>query len=250
MEGQAQRMSTADQSHQRLGPAPEGWEAWFFVPDDDVRVRRPSDVALALFGAFLVLITALRAEQIGWLESLDTDVVEDVPSWIEGVLSITYVVGALYVLALIVMVAAQGGKRLGLLRDLLLSGVLAALIVIVLTRWVSGQWPELLAEFSDDREPRYTVLRIAVVTAVIVTAAPHLVRPLRRLGWLIIVLVAVAGTGLSIGLLSDALGAIAIGLASGGLVLVAFGSPRGYPRRSVVEEGFGRAGSDGIEHHR
>ena len=165
-------------------------------------------------------------------------------------MSITYVVGALYVLALIVMVAAQGGKRLGLLRDLLLSGVLAALIVIVLTRWVSGQWPELLAEFSDDREPRYTVLRIAVVTAVIVTAAPHLVRPLRRLGWLIIVLVAVAGTGLSIGLLSDTLGAIAIGLASGGLVLVAFGSPRGYPRRSVVEEGFGRAGSDGIEHHR
>lgn len=235
-------MSNADQSPHPPGPAPEGWESWFFVPDDDVRGRRPSDVALALFGAFLVLITALRADQIGWLESLVGDLVEDVPSWIEGVLSISYVVGALYVLALIAMVAAQGSKRLALLRDLLLSGVLAAIVVAILTLWVSGEWPEVLAEFSDDREPVYTVLRIAVVTAVIVTAAPHVVRPLRRLGWLILLLVAVAGTGLSIGLLGDTVGAIGVGLACGGLVLVVFGSPRGYPRRSAVAEALAALG--------
>jgi uncharacterized protein (TIRG00374 family) len=242
VEGQAKRMSNADQSHQRSGPAPEGWESWFFVPDDDVRGRRPSDVALALFGSFLVLITALRADQIGWLESLVGDVVEDVPSWIEGVLSVAYVIGALYVLALVVMVAAQGSKRLGLLRDLLLSGGLAAIVVAILTQWVSGEWPAVLPEFSDDQEPVYTVLRIAVVTAVIVTAAPHVVRPLRRFGWLIILLVAVAGTGLSIGLLGDTAGAIGIGLASAGLVLVMFGSPRGYPRRSVVADGLAALG--------
>lgn len=235
-------MSNADQSHQRSGPGPEGWESWFFVPDDDIRGRRPSDVAVALFGVFLVLITALRADQIGWLESLVGDLVEDVPSWVDGVLSVTYAVGAVYVLALILMVAVQGRRRLALLRDLLLSGVLAALIVIILTRWVSGEWPAVLAEFSDEQEPLYTVLRIAVATAVIVTAAPHVVRPLRRLGWLIILLVAVAGTGLSIGLLSDTLGAIGIGLASAGLVLVMFGSPRGYPRRSVVADGLAALG--------
>jgi len=200
------------------------------------------DIALLLFGAFLVLITALRADQLGWLDGLVSDLVDDIPSWLDGILSITYLVGGLYALALLLMVAVQGRKRIGLLRALVLSGLVAGLVVTILTRWVSGQWPELFPEFADEADPIFTLLRVGIVTAIIMTAAPHVVRPLRRLGWLIILMEAFAGTALLLGLLSDTLGAIGIGMASAGFVLVVFGSPRGYPRRSVVLAGLDTLG--------
>lgn len=228
-------MSDADPS--KPGAPPESWDSWFFVAEDDVRVRRPVDVGLILFGAFLVFITAVRANQLGWLDGLVLDLAEDNPSWVDGILSITYLVGGLYALVLIVMVTVQGRKRLDLLRDLLLAGLVASVTVAILTRWVSGQWPELFPELVDEPDPVYTLLRVGVVTAIIVTAAPHVVRPLRRMGWLVILIEALAGSALLLGLASDTVGAIGIGLASAGLVLVGFGSPRGYPRRSVVLAG-------------
>jgi hypothetical protein len=96
-------MSEADSS--KPGATPEGWDSWFFVAEDDVRVRRPVDVGLLLVGVFLVFITAVRANQLGWLDGLVLDLAEDTPSWVDGILSITYLVGGLYALALIVMVA-------------------------------------------------------------------------------------------------------------------------------------------------
>ena len=59
--------------------------------------------------------------------------------------------------------------------------------------------------------------------------APYAVRPLRRILFLLILLVAIAAMYLGAGYPSDALGGLLLGIAAGAAVLVAFGSPAGRP---------------------
>ena len=61
------------------------------------------------------------------------------------------------------------------------------------------------------------------------SSRPYAVRPLRRILFLVILLVAVAAMYLGAGYPSDALGGLLLGIAAGAAVLVVFGSPAGRP---------------------
>ncbi len=63
-----------------------------------------------------------------------------------------------------------------------------------------------------------------------------------------IVLVAVSGLGLGLGLPGDALGGFGLGLVVGGSILLLFGSPRGYPDSAAVTSAFGRFRLDRARH--
>ena len=75
-----------------------------------------------------------------------------------------------------------------------------------------------------------------MLTALIIVAGPHLTRPVRRFGWLIVILVAISGFALAFGYPSDALGGVGLGMLVGGGVLLVFGSPKGYPATSEVQK--------------
>lgn len=220
------------------------WLDWFFVSDDAARARRPIDVATAVAGAVIILFTAINSDQIRWLEQMIGEMVALFPAWLDSTLSVIYALCGLYALLIIVLAGVRGGRRLGLFRDLLITGALVWLVAALLTRAVDGSWPVLLPEIIDQDQPLYPVLRMAFVTAILLVAAPHLVRPLRRVNWLVVFLVALAATDLGYGLPNDVLGGFGLGLLVAGIVLVVFGSPRGVPNQADVREAASSLGVD------
>jgi uncharacterized protein (TIRG00374 family) len=217
---------------------------WFFVPVDKARARRPVDVALAIFGAFLVLVTILELNQIRWFEDFLVEIVELLPSWLETSFTVVYAVGLVFALLVLGMAVSQWSKRPLLIRDIAVAGGLAIILTIVLSWFVSGEWPVFLPELFPLSETRYPVPRVVLVTTVLVVAGPQLVRPLRRVGWLILVLIFFIAMALGYGLPADALGGLGLGLLSGNLVLVIFGSPQGFPDIADVQRGLEQLGVD------
>ena len=74
--------------------------------------------------------------------------------------------------------------------------------------------------------------------------APYAVRPLRRIFFLLILLVALAAMYLGAGYPSDVLGGLLLGIAAGAAVLVAFGSPAGRPTIDEVRDALTDLGYD------
>ena len=235
-------------TYSNVPEAPDrAWSDSFLVHVDDARGRRPIDAVTAVVGGLLVLFTALKADQLTWLESLIGDIIAQFPEWLDTTFVIVYLVGLLYAVFIVVLVISQGRMRLSLLRDLGLVFLLAAGLATVLTQIVSNAWPVFLPEVFDQVDPLYPVVRVATVTAIVIVAGPHLVRPMRRFGWLMVFLIALAALDLGYGLTTDVLGGIGIGLLSAGIVLVVFGSPRGYPSPADVTRALSMLGVDVID---
>ena len=210
---------------------------WFFVPADDARARRPIDVAIGIFGALLVFVTALRADQIQWFDDFFSQLVDLLPSWLGTTFQVVYGIGLIYALLIVVVALSQVRTRLTLIRDLAIVIGLVLLFTVVLSRLVSGAWPVLLPEVFDQAGPLYPVGRVGLVTAVLAVAGPEMVRPFRRLGWLIVVLMFFFALALGYGLPGDALGGLGIGFVSASILLVGFGSARGLPDAGDVRSG-------------
>ena len=218
--------------------------SWLFVPIDDARARRPVDVVTAVLGAFIILFTAVNSDQIRWFEEMIEEFVALFPSWLDSTLALIYALGGLYAFLIIISAGVRGGRRLGLFRDLLVAAALVIGVTALLTRLIDGAWPVLMPELLGQDGPLYPVLRVGFVTAILVVAAPHLVRPLRWVNWLVAILLALAATDLGYGLPNDVLGGLGVGLFVAGFVLIVFGSPRGVPQRTDVQEAASSLGVD------
>ena len=111
----------------------------------------------------------------------------------------------------------------------------AAVLVVILSFIINDAWPYVFPEMGlEDPAPRFPVLRVAMVTAILVVVGPHVTRPLRRFGWLAIAATAIASISLGYGTPTHIIGSFGIGLFSAGLLLAIVGSPRGYPDPSSV----------------
>jgi uncharacterized membrane protein YbhN (UPF0104 family) len=82
--------------------------------------------------------------------------------------------------------------------------------------------------------PVYPAVRVALASALIATTAPHLGRPIRRLGRWVIALGSLGVVALGISLPLGVVSGLAIGLGSAALVHLAFGSPGGLPSLDQV----------------
>ncbi|MEA3502548.1 MAG: flippase-like domain-containing protein [Actinomycetota bacterium] len=206
-------------------------------------MRRVTDAWLVVVGLTLLLWTALNVDRVATVEAALVDLAQSAPLWFEQVFRISYFLGLLLVWAVIISVIAQGKKRLDLLRDIAIAVATTIGGILFLIWWLDGSIPVLFPEFTEgDGGFTFPILRVATLTAIITVASPHLARPVRRFGWLMIILVAVSGIGLGFGLPGDAVGGIGLGLMAGGAVLLLFGSPMGYPDRAAVTAGLGDLG--------
>src|SRR5262245_19347299 len=199
--------------------------------------RRTSDwirvaIAGALLAAFIVHWShPWTAEQE--LFQLVNGLPDDFASFFRAL----YALGALWALG-IVVVAALVARRWRLARDLAIAGVLAWVLARVIGAIVVGDAG--LSKVFDavvriDRDgAAFPVVRLAVIVAVVCTASPYLTRPMRRVGQLFALVVAVSVMYLGVGVPDAIVAAFALGWGLAAAVHLTFGSPGGRPTRAQV----------------
>jgi uncharacterized protein (TIRG00374 family) len=207
-----------------------GSSSYFVTSGGQPRVRRPSDVFKAVLGLFLVIWATVNVDSISsWAQAL-TDLVLASPSWVNLLLEIGYASSLIYAVVVFAGLVMGGRERRPALRDLAIAGVTAALAVVILSFIINDAWPYVFPEIGlEDPTPRFPVLRVAMVTAILVVVGPHVTRPLRRFGWLAIGATAIASVSLGYGSPVHIVGSFGVGLFCAGLLLAIVGSPRGYP---------------------
>ena len=216
--------------------------AVFASAGDAERRRRPADVA-TLIAAALVVVGGLRQRSDPTpLGDNVSQLLRDLPDWSKTLFGAFFLFAAGYVVFVVVM-AVVARDRPGLVRDLLVAGGAATLVGLLVGRAATGTWQALEGAVNGS-EPRFPVLRIAIVTAVVMTAAPHVVRPVRRLGLVAIVGAVVAAIALDLGTLPGVLVGFGVGLGLAATVRLIWGSPAGAPSLYRVRSALATRGID------
>jgi uncharacterized protein (TIRG00374 family) len=188
-----------------------------------------------VLGVLLVLVLSANEARRGPLQQEIVDALGALPGWVEVMFWVGYGLGAAYAAAVLVAMAARVRRNPTAARDVLLATAAAVAMGSLLLRWREGLWMVLGPEFGGEiPEPLFPIVRVALVTAAVVAASPHVTRPLRRFGALMIALVAVSGSGLGFGYPTDAIAAISLGMVASGAVMLVFGSPEGFPETSAI----------------
>ncbi len=155
------------------------------------------------------------------------------PSWLAPVWGFLFDLLGLWAIALVFTAALS--RRRSLAVEALGALVLASVLAIVSTRLAVGAWPGLGALIpGGSSSPQFPAVPVAQAVAVILTAAPHLVRPLQTAGrWIVFLGFAgalLAGPAMPSGTLAGYL--VALVAAAG--VRLAFGTSAGRPGLSSV----------------
>lgn len=194
---------------------------------DAPRLRRPTDVLL--LGGSLLTLALLTLPAPGPTEldrALDTALaaLEPLLGWLW---SLAYAAMALWAGAVVVL-AAVSRERRRLLLDLLVAGVLAFAAAVGVGA-LAGTAPARSVEglLTSGPPAVFLATRVAVVTAVQVTASPHLARPWRYASRCVLAVGALGAIGLGATHLIGAGAAVAVGVAAGAATHLLLGSPTG-----------------------
>ncbi len=202
---------------------------------------------MLIVGALGMVLAGLWAQASTSVDANLFTVVNGWPDSLEGLANALHALGSIWTVGVIVVVLLIF-RRLPAARDAALAGVAAWLIAIGLNDLLGTRSAsELGIVVRSGSGPAFPVASVAVVTALALALAPYLVRPLRRLSFLLIVFVALAGMYLGIGLLSDVLGGVFLGLAAGAAVHFAFGAPSGRPSAEQIQAALGDLGLEVTE---
>lgn len=205
----------------------------FATPVDEPRARRATDAILLVAGALgLALLSWVSSPPAGFERAL-TDLVAAVPSFLGGLWRLF--VGVLGVLSAVLVVAALVRGRLTLARDQVVAAVVALGTAAVAARLAGGAWPDLdLSMRADTPPPTYPGVRLAVAGAIVMTASPHLARPVRRLGRWSLALAAVGLVVLGATSPAGALAGLLVAVVAASIVHLVFGSSAGRPSLEQV----------------
>jgi uncharacterized membrane protein YbhN (UPF0104 family) len=213
----------------------------FATAASEPRARRLTDLLL-LLGSVVGLMIASAAEfpSPGFLVAL-TAFVRSAPSFLDTAWQISADVLALF--ALVLLIATFVRRRFDVARDLVVALIVSTVVWLLVGRWAQGDWPAFTRALrSANPHLWYPSPRLALPAAVIVTSAPHLTRPIRRVGRWLIVLACVGIVALGA---SSPLGAVAgvlVGATAGCVVHLIFGSSAGRPSLSDVERALSKVG--------
>lgn len=228
-------MGTAVTFGEGHGPAAFRRSRYLVAEDEQPRVRRASDLTTLVLGAVLVGWGIVPHVQAGASEQEVSTVAAALPTWVVSGLQLVNTLALVYALTVVAVLAHT--RRRSALRDVAAAGALALLITLACMAAFDQLWPALLPEYvTGGAPPQFPVLRVATVAAVLLAASPHLARPVRHLGWVLVLLTGAAAPVLGFGQPSGAIGALGIGMVCAGGVLLVFGSPRGYPTVASVAE--------------
>jgi len=206
----------------------------FAVPAGAQRFRRPTDIVLLVATGTIALAVGMVADQPpSGLQQGIMQVFASLPTLLDPLWQVSIDAAVVYAGFLLIISAVR--KHWGLLRD----GVTVLLAVIVITaivgRMATGSWPDLLGGLVHDDPPiDFPSLGLAWVVAVIGVASPHVSRPFRWFGRIVVSLGLVGTVALAFALPWHALGSVSIGWAAAAAVHLLFGSPGGLPSLAAV----------------
>jgi glycosyltransferase 2 family protein len=218
-------------SPQHAAPTARSWEpALLTASEPGRRNRRTVDGVFLLTAAIVIGLTAVVAASA---PKTDEDVGQALTTlfgWTDAIWRVAFV--ALLLLAIVVVVDVLLRRRWSLARDLLVAAMLLAGAGLTLGGVVESDWfpvkDHLLSRWG------YPEVRLAAATAVLVVAGPELVRWLRLFAVWLAPFAALGTVVLGAALPSGALGGIAVGLAVGAAVRLAFGSAAGVPPTETI----------------
>jgi glycosyltransferase 2 family protein len=202
------------------------------------RNRRTIDSVLLFWAAIVLGLSAAIAASAPAQERRAEAALTTVLGWAEAFWRVVFF--ALLAAAAAIVVDVLLERRWDLIRDLLVAVAAVAGASVLLGGAVESNWLPL--ELHPLARWGYPEVRIAATTAVVVVAAPELVRSVRLVAGSLIPLAALAAVVLGAALPSGALGGVALGLAAGALARLIFGSAAGVPpteqvRRALVSLG-------------
>jgi len=179
----------------------------------------------------LLLFATARATHVSAAEANLFSLFQSLPNGLEPFFRVLWGLGAVWAVGL-VGAAALVGRRWRLARDLLLSGLVAWAAARVLGTTVVGHVglrASLKILTHRASTPAFPLVRLSLVVAVVAAAGPYVGRPVRRLGQVLVVAVAVSAMYLGLGFLNDVLGGLILGWGVAAGVHLLFGSPGGRP---------------------
>ncbi len=207
-----------------------------FVAASSPRSRRPLDVA-SIVGGLVLLVLAARAAtaDVGPLERSVLAFSTALPGWTASLCEAAYVVCVGFGLVVVLRLALSARTRTVQLLSVAAAAASALVGAALASLIVDGRWPRLTPHLSDaPLDGDFPVVGVAVLLAVLLVLRPWLVRPLRRFDVVLAGVLCVVAWLVGLGDPVAVLGAIGLGTAAAGAVLVAIGSPAGHPELSEV----------------
>jgi uncharacterized protein (TIRG00374 family) len=199
----------------------------FSSASDAPRARRPTDVVILVLAFSAVAGTLLLAPGPGTVDRAIGSFLESLPGLVGWFWEICYDLLFLWAAAIIVVTLFSHG-RARLLLDEVLAAALAALAAAALGALAGAEWGDSVRSLTSADPPAvFPAARLAIVTAVIAAASPHLSRPLRYLGRWVIGVGALASVVVGIAHPVGVVGGFAIGVGAAAFTHLLLGSPGG-----------------------
>lgn len=211
-----------------------------------VRQRRPTDVVVLVASLVMVAVTTASAPGPTSFDLAFAGVLDELSGALGWLWEFAYAVLSVWAVVLLVApVIRRGHGRLRLIWDY----VLAVLVSFAMVAWASALGGTSLEQTLDalvsaDPPPVFAAVRLAMVTAVVATASPHVTRPFRVVGRVVLSFGAVAAVALQLAHPSGVVAGLGVGLAAGSLVHLILGSPGGQLTAEQVGEALRDLGVD------
>lgn len=220
------------------------WPQWFSSPVGAPVRRRPTDVLLLAAALVALVLVALAAPGPTQVDSGLAEAAAGLPDVVAWVFHLAYTLAVLWAVTLLAVSLLARGRRGVAAGMLLASGVALGLAGVVGALAGTGWDRSFAALWSVDPPPVYTAVRVAVVTAVLVTASPHLARPVRTVGRLLLTAMATAAVLLGVSYPIGAVAGFLVGVIAGSATHLLVGSPGGRPTVERVRAALADLGLD------
>ena len=207
---------------------------------DAPRARRATDVLAVVLGAIGLLFLSLAESPLPAIFRPVNRVIAALPDLLTGLWQVA--VGLLVWWALALLVAALVRGRLSVARDLALSAALAGGLSYGVAQAVHAGWPPGSEWHLYGPPAWYPAVQLAVPAAAVITAAPHLTRPARRLGRWLIAGAALGVVALAATSILGATAGIVAAVISAGVIHLVFGSSAGRPSLDGVRQALAELG--------
>ena len=209
---------------------------------DEKRARRPTDILMLVCAlAGLLGLSMLAPGPTDFDESV-TELLSSLPGVAGWAWRAFFALISIWTVLLVVLAAARRERRI-LLRDYALAALLAVGAALLASLLAGTSASELLDAFiTPQAPPHYLGLRIALCTAVVAAASPHLAHWLRFVGRGLLLLGGLSAVVLGVDLPIGATAGFLVGLAAAAITHLVLGSPGGRPTRAAVAEGLADLG--------